>query len=128
MRYLQHLDSRHQNLKDTTTEVVRQHDIWVNHKEFRNEHLHQLPLCIEQLYIRRIVLFELLHQVERPGVTRKTSHQTKSLNLSIIVRWSILIDLSLNQARDHGNLIGVFSRSGSLDAEREAGQGWRGPV
>ena len=51
VRNLQHLNPGHKDLKDATAEVVRQHNIWVDHEELGNEYLHELLLSVEQLNV-----------------------------------------------------------------------------
>ena len=75
-----------------------------------------------------IILFKFLLEIKWPWITWKTTNQTKSLDLGVIVGWPILINLLLNQARNHGNLICILSRPCSLDTKREASQRRRRPI
>jgi hypothetical protein len=102
------IQPRHQDFKDSPTKVVRYQQIWVDQVNFRDEGLNHLFLVHERLDARALAHFNLLCKIgwER-HVAFKSSDQGKVLN-ALSRCSSILVNLVVNQARYHCNLIGVI--------------------
>ena len=68
MRNLQHLNASHDDFKNTSAEIVREHHIRINREELRHEGLNQLPLIVEQLNVGLIALLQPLLKIEWPWI------------------------------------------------------------
>lgn len=67
-----------------------------------------------------LVLVQVLLKVVRPVTISEASHHGESLDLPHVVGRAISVDPWLDHATDHGDLIGVVSRPGGLEGERDS--------
>ena len=71
-----------------------------------DEHLKHRPFALEYLDVGSFLLFDFLLNVKWKRLLVKFSQQSKTLEI-LIFSWSILINVILDNARYHRNLLSI---------------------
>ena len=121
------MNSCKKDLKHTSTEVVRQNNIWVNLVESSDEGLKKLPFILEEIDRGIFLLLQPLLQIKRPRLLVQLPNHREAWHL-LAVRWAILVDSGMDKPWNHSDLVGVVWWPAGLYAEREASDRWWGFV
>lgn len=106
-----------------TAEVVRNEEVGVDQMQLVDESLEHLLLRLEDLNVGVFLLLHFLLEVERQRLLIKLPEHGETLELFLAGR-PILINLVLNDARNHGDFLSVVLGPSHLSREGESDESW----
>lgn len=108
VRDFQMLDARQEDLHDAAGETVCDKHVRFDAVHSGDQRLEQLLLRAEEVESTRLAgLAEPLLQVIRPGLAAVPADHAEPLDSALVVRRTVLVDVRVHEAADHGDLVGV---------------------
>jgi len=84
-----------------------------------NQCLHHLALCLKESHLTVLLLLKFLLHVKGPWFLVEFAHNSELVNFGGICG-AILVDVLVNQATHHGDLVRIVCRTGRLEAEGQS--------